>query len=313
MTQSNAPGLGYSFQNQTGGGQDFGSQPWNQGGTQQVPVPNAPNPNASPGTAYGYAGAVNQQAMQAGPNVNGSLHRIAADPNYSSYLQLGAQAQGQGAQAAQYAQSAGMAQGNQLAAEGYQAQLAMAPTTTQSAALGNLANAAQGNGPTAAGAQMQQNLDASIRAQQASANSARGNQLANAGLQAQQAGAQAQGQAAAQSAQIRANEQQAAQQAYMQAANQQAQSQTQAAANFAQTTGAQQSLGLNYYTGQQTASQEQQQMAANLATAQVNADYGLSGTQLQTQAQQNIANQQNNTAMTGATIGALGTAFAAAL
>lgn len=247
-------------------------------------------------------------------------YSIANTPDYQQYAQLGTAAQGFGLQAGGQLNSPGV-----TSALGQQASLAQAPSGMQETAYRNtdravdlLGSAAAGNGPTAAGAQFQQNLDASIRAQQAQANSARGNGQANAALQAQQTGASMQGQAAAQSAQLRAQEQQAAQSNFAQAAAAQGANANQAqagqvnAANLAATNAMQnQNTNENYYLGQQQALQEQQQMAANMGIAQVNADYGLAGTQLQTQAQQNIAQGQQNAQTTGAIIGAVGAGIAA--
>jgi len=85
----------------------------------------------------------------------------------------------------------------------------------QNNALAMYQQAAQGNGPSAAQAQLQSGLDQSIQAQQAQAASARGGfGLANAQHQAAQNQAQLAGQAANNAAQLRAQEQQAAMAGY---------------------------------------------------------------------------------------------------
>jgi hypothetical protein len=323
-----------------------------------VAAPNQTNPDGSaigpalsvnapggPGSATPTAGNFGvgvkaPQALQQGAQ----KWSIPQDVNYSDYRNFGNESQQYGLQAgttlndprvqASIDQQNALAQGPSAAqSHGFQTLGGYASGTgagqqDQNASLGILRNAASGNGPSAAQAQLQSGVDQSIRAQQAQANSARGNGLANAQLQAQQTGAQMQGQAASQSAALRAQEMQAAQStyagaagqaantaagsanAYLGAANQAQTGQVQAAAQAEASNANEQNLAMNYYTGQQGALQSQSQFAGNLAQAQVANDYGLSGTELQTQTQQHIANQNNQTqtdaAVAGATAAAIG-------
>jgi hypothetical protein len=243
----------------------------------------------------------------------GSKYNLTNDPNYQQYAQLGTEAQQYGRQAQQ-----GLNNPYVSGAIGMQGQLAGGPTTgqrnastAQVSALGLLGNAAAGNGPSAAQAQLRSGADQAVAQAQAQAASTRGNMgLANAEKGAQVSAAQTTQQSANAAAMLRAQEMQSAQQAYAGAAGQYGQVQNQAAAiqgqaagQYGQTALAQQGAVMGYYTGQQQAAQEQQQMAANMGIAQLNANYGLSGTQLQTQTQQNIANQQQTGTDIGAVVG----------
>lgn len=101
------------------------------------------------------------------------------------------------------------------------AQYARMSADAQSDAMGNLQKAARGEGPSAAGAQLQAGTDAGIAAQMAMANSSRGQAgVANAQKNAQTTGAGMLQNSANQAAQLRAQEMQQAQNAYMQSANQ---------------------------------------------------------------------------------------------
>lgn len=143
---------------------------------------------------------------------------------------------GIGAAQGQYDQQQGQQQANNLAGDGNlalgtfqglgnayagvqapqaQMQNANAAYFNQLNALGMYGQAAQGNGPSAAQAQLQSGLDQSMRAQQSQAASTRGGfGLANAQHDAGMNAAQLQGQAGNASAQLRAQEQQAAMAGY---------------------------------------------------------------------------------------------------
>lgn len=199
----------------------------------------------------------------------------------------------QGAQNAQQLQALGAQYGGQ--AQGSLANSAQA-LGSQQQALGMYQQAAAGNGPSAAQAQLQSGLDQSLQAQQAQAASTRGGfGLANAQHDASVNSGQLQGQAANNAAQLRAQEQQAgmagyattaagiqAQQSQNAQAAQAAQLNAQNAANTAQYgwTGMGQQSNLNYnQLGEQalqgqltadTSSQQtnQQAMTANAANEQ---------------------------------------------
>lgn len=112
-----------------------------------------------------------------------------------------------------------ISQGNKYARNAYAQGNAAADQ--QNAAMGYLANAAAGKGPSAAQAQLQAGTDQGIAAQMAMANSARGQAgIANAQKNALGQGAQMMQTGANQAAQLRAQEMQAAQNAYAQSANQ---------------------------------------------------------------------------------------------
>lgn len=225
-------------------------------------------------------------------------------PDYGDYQALGTTSQNYGQAAAQYLNNPTV-----NAAMGMQGQLA-GGTKAQAGSLGLLGQTAGGYGQAqqAANAQMQAGLNQAQAQAQAQAASTRGNMgLANAQANAQGAQATSAQQAANQAAQLRASMAAQAQGQYATAANQGAQVQGANTAELAQMAGNQQQLAMNYYTGQQSALQEQQQMAANLAQAQLSADYGLSGIGMQTGTQQNIANQNQTMQYVGAGLSALGT------
>jgi hypothetical protein len=101
-------------------------------------------------------------------------------------------------------------------------------------AIGMMQQAAMGQGPSAAQAQLQAGVDQSIQAQMAAAASRGFSPAAMRGAQMQSA--QMQQQALNQAAQLRAQEQQAAQQSFLQASLQQEEMQRQAALQAGQTT-----------------------------------------------------------------------------
>lgn len=308
------PGGGGPGRAPTGGGGLQGAAngfvPTNNPGTQgafngQIEAPSNGLYGATftPGMAY-------QQAKQ--------QYSIDQDVNYGTYQALGNAAQ----QAGLYGQNV---LGDQNAAKAYAAQAnqAAGPSTQQlsaqsyqNSALANLRDAATGTGPSMADIQGQQTVSQAMRAQLAAGASARGGayQQAAAMQQAGQNAAGIQAQAVSQTEANRINEQFQAQQAYAQAsgqavsgANQGYIAQQQALAGATGSAQAEQGLGLNYYNQLAGLYNQQSTTAANLASNQVANDYGLSGTQLQTQTQQNIANQQQTQNYVGAGLAAVGT------
>lgn len=294
-------------------------------------------------------GAYQVGSQQAQANQVGTQsYNIMNDPAWAASAMLGTQAQQYGQQAQQAFNNPYV-----TGALGAQGALAKGPTAGQNLggneqlsalgqlqasamgnnpALGYLRQAAAGQGPSAAQGQLQAGANMSMQQAEAQAASTRGNMgLANAQKNAQATNAGTMQQAANASGQLRAQEMQAAQgqyaqqlgsaqQAYAGAAGQFGQNQNsaaglqaQAAANYGQTALAQQGQVAGYYTGQQTQLQAQQQMAENAAIAQTNANYGLAGTQLQTQTQQDIANRQQTGQEVGAGVAATGAILAAAL
>lgn len=135
----------------------------------------------------------------------------AADRDIQRYRAMAGQARGRGEIQADYSQ-ADLARALGMQARG-----------EQSTAVGLYRDAATGRGPSAAQNQFQSGLDASIRAQQSSAASARGGGVAMAAAQraAMQNAGQIQAQGASEAAQLRAREMQAAMAGYAQASSQQ--------------------------------------------------------------------------------------------
>jgi hypothetical protein len=263
--------------------------------------------------------------------------------NYGSYMLAGNQAQQMGAAAQPWAtqdQNVGnavnMAQAQaqaptaqQMNAYSLMGNMANGPSSMQGGAAGNLAQiaagtsapqqqmamsnallgqAAMGNAPSAAQAQLQAGLNQSQAQAQAMANSTRGQfGLANAQRAAMGAQANMASQASNQAAQLRANEMANARSAYAQGtqaagnlqasgaqaygafanqqnanaigaaqnygqyANQQFGAQTNAIQNAGNLAAGQQNAALNYYTQQQNALLQQQNMASQLSQADVNA------------------------------------------
>jgi hypothetical protein len=275
--------------------------------------------NATP--EYAAHAGLNQVANQYGAAAQGTLNDPRAQAAVGGLAQYGAPSAAQ-AGALGYM---GKTLGSEATGLGYHTQ-----------ALNMLGQAAAGAVPSAAEVQQGQGLSSALRAQLSAASSARGGayQQGLAATQASQQSAAAQGQAIGNAAALRAQEQAQARAAYDQAAQgyssaaqgmtsgagglAQAASQQQALAEqggqaYAQASAAQQQQAMQYFLSQQQASQHQSDLEAQLAASQVANDYGLAGTALQTQTQQNIANQQNTQAYVGAGIGASAALFAALL
>lgn len=307
--QGNAPG-GYNFAPSTGGlyGQNTATGGFLGDNQVQSPTYGQYGAGFNPGVAE-------QEARQ--------QWGIQNDVNYGDYQKFGDISQQYGA-----AGQGVLNDPRQAQALRNQAALAGGPSTGQNVGLNRqvqatdiLGNAAMGNGPTAAGIQQQQGISAAMHAQLTAASNARGGAYAQAAAQqgAQQQAAGLQAGSVGQAAQLRAQEMQAAQGQYAGAAagittgaNQGMAAQSQAASAYQQGVQGVQGQGLNYYAQQQQAYQHQSDMAAQLAQAQVANNYGLSGTALQTQTQQNIANQQQTGQEIGAGVAATGMILAAA-
>lgn len=262
---------------------------------------------------------------------------ISNDANYGDYQRLGAQAQGWGAQGlgvlndprqAQALQNQAALAGGPTAGQAIGLQQQQRGLAQQGQSMAMLQNAAAGNGPTAADIQSQRGVSEAMRAQLTAAASARGGAYAQSAAQQQasQNAAGIQAGAVSQAAQLRAQEQQQAMGQYSQATGQYSQAagqlsatqnqglaaQSQAAQAYQQGVQGNQGQALQYYQGQQQAYQHQSDIAAGLAQSQVANDLGLSGTQMQTQTQQNIANQQQSQAAIGSAVAAGGMILAAA-
>lgn len=278
-----------------------GSGPWGSGTPTQYtqqPLPQTGLYGSNPNESQGKVGA--NVAAQVGNQKYSQVY----DPNYQDYTALNSIAQQYGQQAQTTLNNPGV-----NAAIGQQTALA-GGTAASNGALGALAQAANGQGPAAQAAAMQQQagISQAMRAQLTAAASARGGAYAQSGAQqnAAQQAAQIQLQGNQQATAANLQQQQAAQQAYATAANQQYGLETSAAQSAEQSQAQQQAQALGYYTGQQQAYTNQGQFAGNLAQTQVANDLGLAGTQLQTQTQQNIASQQQQTQLAGAGASALG-------
>jgi hypothetical protein len=287
-----------------------------QGGT-TAPVP---TPVWQPGSQdpyqYGIAQAnaiQNATGQQATPGLGSNPY---AGPQY---VDLGNMAQQQGALAGKELNSAPLQAA--LANQGSLVNPSAAQNagmTGQEVGLSSLASSASGNGPTAASAQFQESLGQQIADEQQKANAAKGQGLAMAQQGALQQGTASLGAGAIQSAQTRAGEVNAAQGQYTSAANAFAGSANaaqglsgQAAAAYEAQQAQNQGANLNYLLGQQQAYMGQQSLADNLAIDRMNQDYGLASIALNTQTQQNLAQQQEALTGIGAGLSFLGAAIAA--
>lgn len=184
----------------------------------------------------------------------------------------------------------------------------------QNTAMGNLQNAAAGNGPSAAQAQLQAGTDASINANMAMANSARGQAgLANAQKNAMTQNASTMQGASNQAAQLRAQEMQQAQGAFASNANQmqnQAASQQQGfGGQNLQGAGLlqqQDTTGANLQAQQNALNQQGnlgfQQLGFNAQSQALNAAQGNQNMALQT----NLANAKNAGSTAGGILSAAG-------
>jgi hypothetical protein len=251
----------------------------------------------------GWAGNV---AMSEPGNANAYGPNIANTPEYQTYANMTGIAGGYGAAGAPYVQGAGQV-GGQLGQYGSAAYgSAMGNTQSQQQnrqALGYLQQQAAGQAPSAAQLQMQQGYQQALANAQAQAGSTRGNLgLAGAEKGAMGQATQAGQQTNAATAQLRAQEMAGAQTAYAQETNQAAIQQAQAIQNYGQYAQQQQQLGLGYQTGQEQFYGQEGANAGTMAVAQGGIGQGLSGYATQ----QNIANQQQQTQLAGAGIGAAG-------
>lgn len=167
---------------------------------------------------------------------------------------------------------------------------------TQQAALGNLAQAASGKGPSAAQGQLQAGLEQGINANMAMANSARGQAgTANAQKNALGQNAMMAGQSANQAAQLRAQEMQAAQSQYAQGASQLGQNANQAQNQYGQQQLGFAGLGMQGAAGYEGHEQNQAQLQAgqNSLNQQGQLAYQQLGFNAQAQNMQAAMNNQN--------------------
>lgn len=262
--------------------------------------------NYNPDSATGGMGASGSYHNQGNP---GTLENIFGQASAPDQVYFGGTPGAAGGQTAYYQQQAGQALGQRApqignggvnainqqlgnANAGYgQAQAgANSYQNQQGHALDTLQQAAMGNGPSAAQAQLQQGTEQAMNANMAMAASTRGGAgLANAQKNAlTQNGLQGQ-QAANQSAQLRAQEMQAAQAQY-------AQQSTQAQNNLASQAQGYNALGMQGANALQGNAQAQAQLQAgqNALGAQTGLGYQQLGFNVQNANMQAAMNNQNN-------------------